>query len=77
MELENNIAFIPTILPGNDKNGLTNDEISILGRMHKEKIRLSDAIFVVNVDNYVGESTRSEIEFARSLNKEIIYYTDL
>ena len=42
-----------------------------------EKIKLSDAILVVNVDNYVGSSTKSEIEFAESLNKEIIYYTDL
>lgn len=31
---------------------------------------------VVNIDDYIGESTRQEIEFARSLNKEILYYTD-
>ena len=49
----------------------------MLGKMHKEKIRISDAILVVNVDNYIGESTRSEIDFANSLNKEIIYYTDM
>lgn len=42
-----------------------------------EKIKLSDAILVVNVDNYIGSSTKSEIEFAKSLKKEIIYYTDL
>ncbi len=44
--------------------------------MHRERIRLSDAIMVVNIDDYIGESTRQEIEFARSLNKEILYYTD-
>lgn len=49
----------------------------MLGKMHKEKIKLSEAILVVNVDNYIGESTQSEIEFAKSLNKEILYYTDL
>ena len=43
----------------------------------KEKIRISNAILVVNVDNYIGESTKSEIDFAKSLNKEIIYYTDM
>ena len=32
---------------------------------------------VVNVNNYIGSSTKNEIEFAKSLNKEIIYYTDL
>lgn len=49
----------------------------MLGKMHKERIKLSDAILVVNVDNYIGSSTKNEIEFAKSLNKEIIYYTDL
>ena len=34
------------------------------------------AILVVNIDDYIGESTRGEIEFARSLNKEILYYKD-
>lgn len=49
----------------------------MLDKMHKERIKLADAILVVNVDNYIGKSTRSEIEYAESLNKEIIYYTDL
>lgn len=44
--------------------------------MHKERIKLADAILVVNVDGYIGSSTSKEIEFAKSLNKEIIYYTD-
>ena len=46
------------------------------GRKHKEKIKLADAILVVNVNGYIGNSTKSEIEFAKSLNKEILYYTD-
>ena len=49
----------------------------MLDKMHKEKIKLSDAILVVNVNNYIGSSTKSEIEFAKKLNKEIIYYTDI
>ena len=48
----------------------------MLSQMHKEKIKISDAILVVNVNNYIGASTQNEIEFAKSLNKEIIYYTD-
>ena len=55
----------------------TEEEVCVLKKMHKERIKLSDAILVVNVDNYIGSSTKSEIEFAKSLNKEIIYYTDL
>ena len=45
--------------------------------MHKEKIKLSDAILVMNVNDYIGSSTNDEIEYAKSLNKEILYYTDL
>ena len=44
--------------------------------MHYERIKISDAILVVNVDNYIGSSTKSEIEYAISLNKEIMYYMD-
>ena len=29
-----------------------------------------------NVNGYVGESTKKEIEFAKEKGKEIIYYTD-
>jgi len=44
-----------------------------LDRLHQEKIRGSDRIFVVNVGGYIGESTRREIELARSLNIEVDY----
>jgi hypothetical protein len=60
-----------------DKDSYTDEEKDILNKMHKEKIKISDAILVVNVDNYIGSSTKSEIEFAKALNKEIIYYTDI
>jgi hypothetical protein len=60
-----------------DKDAYTDEEKDILNKMHKEKIKISDAILVVNVDNYIGSSTKSEIEFAKFLNKEIIYYTDI
>lgn len=49
----------------------------MIDKMHKEKIKISNAILVVNVDNYIGSSTKKEIEYASSLNKEIIYYTDI
>lgn len=77
MELQRNCMLTPIYPTKPDKDAYTKDEVVILDKMHKEKIKLSDAILVVNVDNYVGSSTKSEIEFAKSLNKEIIYYTDL
>ena len=59
------------------KDDYTEEEALMLDKMHKERIKISDAILVVNVNNYIGTSTKNEIEFAKSLNKEIIYYTDI
>lgn len=55
----------------------SDEEKKLLGEAHFEKIKLSDSILVVNVDNYIWESTNKEIEYAKSLGKEIIYYTNL
>lgn len=44
-----------------------------LDDMHRRKIDMADAIYVINVGGYVGESTRSEIEYARRNGKEIFY----
>ena len=44
---------------------------------HFKKIDLSDAILVVNVDNYIGDSTNAEIEYAKQKNKQVLYYTNL
>ena len=38
-----------------------------------KKIDLSDAIYVINAGGYIGSSTKLEIEYAKSHNKEIIY----
>lgn len=77
MELMGNCMLTPIELTKPNKEAYTEEEASIIDKMHKEKIKLSDAILVVNVNGYIGNSTKDEIEFAKSLNKEIIYYTDL
>lgn len=78
VELEGNCMLVPIYNPSKtSKDDFTEEEALMLDKMHKERIKLSDAILVVNVNNYIGESTKSEIEFAKSLNKEIIYYTDI
>ncbi len=44
-----------------------------LDELHKRKIDLADRVFVLNVDGYIGESTRSEIEYAERFGKPIDY----
>ena len=77
LELEGNCMLSPIYPTKPDKDAYTEEEALMLDKMHKEKIKISDAILVVDVNNYIGTSTKSEIEFAKSLGKEIIYYTDL
>lgn len=77
MELSGNCMICPVFPTDTNKDAYTKEQAEMLGRMHKEKIKLSDAILVVNVDHYIGDSTKSEIEFAKSLNKEVIYYNEL
>ena len=55
----------------------TEEQLIKLKEAHFKRIELSDAILVVNVNNYIGESTNLEIEYAKKLDKEIIYYTDI
>jgi hypothetical protein len=45
----------------------------MLDDMHKRKIDMSDEIFVINVGSYIGESTRSEIEYALKTGKAVKY----
>ncbi|WP_368273413.1 hypothetical protein [Enterocloster bolteae] len=45
----------------------------MLDDMHKRKIDMADEIYVINKGGYVGTSTRSEIEYAKSKGKLIAY----
>ncbi len=48
----------------------------MLDDMHKRKIDMADAIYVINVGGYIGSSTRSEIEYAKANGKEVRYLED-
>jgi hypothetical protein len=45
----------------------------MLDDMHKRKIDMADGIYVINVGGYIGSSTRSEIEYAKSHGKTVEY----
>ena len=46
----------------------------MLDDMHKRKIDMADEIYVINVGGYIGDSTRSEIQYAEEHGKRIRYY---
>lgn len=39
------------------------------------KIDKSDIVFVVDVDGYIGNSTKKQIEHALLINKRVLYYS--
>lgn len=45
-----------------------------LAELHRAKIDLADEILVINVGGYVGEGTRSEIEYALRLGKRVRWW---
>ena len=49
----------------------------MLDSMHKEKIRMADEIFVINVNGYIGDSTKSEIEYANKTGKKVNYLEEI
>lgn len=57
---------------GMDEGALSKTK-RMLDDMHKRKIDMADEIYVINVDGYIGESTRSEIEYAREHGKIVNY----
>lgn len=55
-----------------DESTLTKTK-EMLDDMHKRKIDMADEIFVINVNGYIGESTKSEIQYALNKGKKVNY----
>lgn len=53
--------------------GVTKQEKVDLDELHKRKIDLCDEIYIINKDKYIGDSTLSELAYARTLNKTVRY----
>lgn len=72
---EGNCVLTPTY-PVLEDVEITDEIREKLKEAHFKRIEMSDAIFVININNYIGESTKLEIEHAKKLGKEIVYYTE-
>ena len=70
LEIKNKYIVIQCVYT-TDK--FSEEEQQILADLHYKKIEISDAIYVVNVNGYIGNSTSKEIEQAKKLGKEIMY----
>jgi len=76
LTLNGNIILTPNFF--NNSNVTTNLETrKMLDEMHRQKIDMSDEIYVINLGGYIGESTKSEIEYAKIKGKKISYLESL
>ena len=65
LTMEGNCVLTPTYPVIKDYK-ISQEEMNNLKESHLKRIELSDAIYVLNVDNYIGESTSIEIDYASS-----------
>jgi hypothetical protein len=76
--LKGNIILSVGCFPHSDNNQSPEKELGgdvklMLDDLHKRKIDLADEVFILNVGNYVGKSTRNEIKYAEFWGKPVRY----
>lgn len=73
LETQKGYCVIQPIYNDQKKTG-SFSELETLYLNHNKKIELADAIYVVNVNGYIGETTKNGIAFAKTNGKEVIYH---
>ena len=77
LTLDGNIVLTPNFFNNIKKEDIDEKTKKMLDEMHKQKIDMSDEIYVINVCGYIGESTKSEIEYAKEKGKRISYLKNM
>ncbi|MBQ8169652.1 MAG: hypothetical protein IJZ98_02805 [Bacteroidales bacterium] len=78
LTLEGNIVISVGLFGhSGDDEVWTEDTKAMLDDMHKRKIDMADEIFAINVGGYIGESTRSEIQYAIETGKDVRYLEEM
>ena len=73
LALEGHAVLSVNLFAHADNIELTTEQKIQLDNAHKQKINISDAIFVINKDGYIGKSTYSEIDWAQRLKKDVYF----
>lgn len=66
MALEGYCILTP-VYPVLENMKATEEQLIKLKEAHFKRIELSDAILVVNINNYIGDSTKLEIDYAKKI----------
>ena len=74
MELEIKQGYCVLAPVGDKMVRPSEEETEKLAQAHFKKIDMSDAVYIINIGGYTGESVSRELRYAQEHNKEIIYY---
>lgn len=74
LSLRNHIVLHPVLNIPNEINPKRIDELK---KLHFNRIKISDAIYVIDRENYIGESVQREIEYAIEMHIPIIFHSKL
>lgn len=72
LTMEGYIVLAPGVF-GHDGDEMTREQKERLDELHFRKIDMADRVLVVNLNDYIGESTKREIAYAKELGKPIGY----
>ncbi len=75
LALQGNIVLSLNFFEHADGIEISPEQAAVLAEVHRYKLNMCDEVFVIDVDGYIGESTREEIEFAKRNRKNIKYYS--
>jgi len=73
LTLEGNVVLACPFYNHADGESMTDEQTRLLDWLHKQKIDMSDAVYVVNPGGYIGTSTMEEIKYAFQHGKGVIF----
>lgn len=77
LTLQGHIVLAPAVFEHAEEEELSREDKVRLDNLHRQKINMSDMIFVVNKDQYIGESTFGEIDWADRMGKKIYFLEEI
>jgi hypothetical protein len=73
LTLQGNVVITLAFFGHADNIPVTPEQKRLVDEIHLRKIDLSDSIYVINKEGYVGESTTREIEYAKANGKQVAF----
>ena len=73
-ELEKKYGYCAITPIGGTNITMDKEAVENLAKAHYKRIDISDAVYIVNIGGYIGESVSKELRYAKKHKKEIIFH---